>query len=49
MGMRGIMVGMRGIGLEWNRNRKRQKKVYKIQFFVPEIEKEKEIRIVIKR
>ena len=30
VGMRGIRVGMREI--EWNRKRKKRKKVYKIQF-----------------
>ena len=49
VGMRGMGVGLRGI--EWNINRKKQKNVFKIQIFFPEIKKNKKknkIRTVIK-
>ena len=55
VGMQRIKVELLGISVEMrriesNRNRKKRKKVYKIQFsFFPEIEKKNEIRIVMKR
>ena len=45
-GNAGNRVGNAVNGIEIEKD---EKKVYKIQFFFPEIEKEKEIRIVIKR
>ena len=51
--MQGIRVGIWGIGARmWgialDRNKRKRKKVYKIQSFFPEIKKKIEIRIVIK-